>query len=126
MFPALFHTPAASQGRWHQTERPSLAHSSIKLQFPSNKTFPGLSICKLITSPLLGKLPACSNSLIELIGQEGTHVAKILVVDDDESLTKLVLDWLATENHLVDTSSDGHDALNKLKLYNYDLVILDW
>ncbi|MBA3859368.1 MAG: DNA-binding response regulator [Cyanobacteria bacterium PR.3.49] len=52
-------------------------------------------------------------------------MAKILVVEDDESLSRMVSEWLVGEHHNVECSFDGADALEKLEFYDFDLIILD-
>jgi len=51
---------------------------------------------------------------------------KILLAEDDTELAAVVKDWLTREFHLVEWVEDGKDALESLKHYEYDLVILDW
>lgn len=53
-------------------------------------------------------------------------MAKILVVEDDIAVSESLKAWLETEKHRVDTVSDGIKALEFLKTYDYDLLILDW
>ncbi len=53
-------------------------------------------------------------------------MAKILIVEDDLGLSKMVRDWLVFEKHQVEEVADGNEALEKLRFYEYDLVILDW
>jgi DNA-binding response OmpR family regulator len=53
-------------------------------------------------------------------------MAKILLVEDDSSLADIVKGWLSRERHQCDHVIDGGDGLSMLKLYHYDLVILDW
>lgn len=53
-------------------------------------------------------------------------MAKILLVEDDMGLQRMVRDWLTFEHHLVETADNGRDGLDKLQFYQYDLVILDW
>lgn len=53
-------------------------------------------------------------------------MAKILIVEDDLDISTIISRWLKHENHLVETSKDGQDAYTKLKLNQYDLIILDW
>lgn len=53
-------------------------------------------------------------------------MAKILLVEDDLGLSRMVRDWLTFEHHLVETAHNGSDGLDKLQFYQYDLVILDW
>lgn len=52
-------------------------------------------------------------------------VAKILLVDDDQALTKMVRDWLVFDHHQVEIASDGNDGLYKILTYAYDIIILD-
>lgn len=49
----------------------------------------------------------------------------VLVVDDDKQLAS-ALQWiLADENYLVDIAFDGEEALLKLKVHEYDVIICD-
>lgn len=54
-----------------------------------------------------------------------SNSAKILVVEDDQFLRELYADVLKTEGYTVDTAVDGQEALDKIKLGGYDLVLLD-
>lgn len=56
---------------------------------------------------------------------ESGAVAKILIVEDDESLSRMVSEWLVGEHHHVECSFDGVDALEKLQYYDFDMIILD-
>jgi DNA-binding response OmpR family regulator len=53
-------------------------------------------------------------------------MAKILIVEDDQSLGQEIVDWLRRDQYTVEKSSNGQDADDLLKSYRYDLVILDW
>jgi DNA-binding response OmpR family regulator len=53
-------------------------------------------------------------------------MAKILLVEDDNTLALSVKDWLEDESHIVDIVSEGKEALDRLRLYSYDVAILDW
>ncbi len=53
-------------------------------------------------------------------------MAKILIVEDDEQLADLIVQCLTRENHLVEHVNNGADALSQVKLYIFDLIILDW
>ena len=53
-------------------------------------------------------------------------MAKILVADDDPDLVEMVEDCLTAELHTVDTVLSGKEAQDRLRFYQYDLVILDW
>jgi len=51
--------------------------------------------------------------------------AKILVVDDEESMCKFMQIMLKKEGYCVSTSQDAPTALERIKSENYDLVIAD-
>lgn len=53
-------------------------------------------------------------------------MAKILVVEDEKALSDVVIDYLSAQNYNVDHVADGKEALDRLKFYSYDLVVLDW
>jgi len=53
-------------------------------------------------------------------------MSKVLIVEDDRGLAKLIGDWLSSERHTSEHVEDGSEALQRLKVYDYDLVILDW
>jgi excisionase family DNA binding protein len=50
---------------------------------------------------------------------------RILVVDDESSIRDLLSKTLALAEYDVDTASDGRSALERLRLYPYDLLIAD-
>lgn len=52
-------------------------------------------------------------------------MSKLLIVDDDTELTAVLAEWLDGEGYIVEQADNGSDALSRLKLYEYDLVILD-
>jgi signal transduction histidine kinase len=51
--------------------------------------------------------------------------ARILVVDDEKSISKLLARVLTRGGHKVDTALDGREALTKLENGIYDIVFLD-
>ncbi|HEY9717562.1 MAG TPA: response regulator transcription factor [Trichormus sp.] len=53
-------------------------------------------------------------------------MAKILFVEDDAALSATVTQVLKAEQFNVELSENGNDALHRLAIYEYDLVILDW
>lgn len=53
-------------------------------------------------------------------------MAKILIVEDDVSLQRMINDWLALEHYKLEMTGDGKDAIEMLKVYQYDVIILDW
>lgn len=52
-------------------------------------------------------------------------MAKILVVEDETDLAIPVRDWLTREQHLVELVDNGPEALDQLRIYKFDLIILD-
>jgi DNA-binding NtrC family response regulator len=50
---------------------------------------------------------------------------RVLVVDDDASILRLVATILRRESYDVDTASGGRDALAKIALTPYDVIVLD-
>jgi len=53
------------------------------------------------------------------------RTAKILVIDDDESICSLFKDALEASRHVVTTVNDSIKGLELVKNQNYDLVFLD-
>lgn len=53
-------------------------------------------------------------------------LAKILVVEDDAALCRMIEDWLSLDHHNVELISEGLEAHDRLRFYEFDLVILDW
>ena len=51
---------------------------------------------------------------------------KILVVDDSEGQSAFLVELLESERYLVDVVRDGEEAIQQLRLIEYDLIILDW
>tara|TARA_Y100000996_G_scaffold399126_1_gene367863 strand:+ start:827 stop:1504 length:678 start_codon:yes stop_codon:yes gene_type:complete len=52
-------------------------------------------------------------------------LAHILVVDDDDGIRLLVKRYLNENEYLVTTSDTAEDALEKVKIIQFDLIILD-
>lgn len=53
-------------------------------------------------------------------------MAKILVVEDDQDLLDVIGMALKSRGHQPQTCSGGEEALGLLRVYKYDLIILDW
>ena len=51
--------------------------------------------------------------------------AHILVVDDDDGIRDLVKQYLNKNNYLVTTAKSSEDALSKVKIIKFDLIVLD-
>ena len=52
-------------------------------------------------------------------------IAHILVVDDDDGIRTLVKKYLNENNYLITTAISAEDALEKIKIIKFDLIILD-
>ncbi|HEX7189941.1 MAG TPA: response regulator [Thermoanaerobaculia bacterium] len=53
------------------------------------------------------------------------HPHRVLVVDDDEAIRKLIAAILRRRSFLVDTVANGEEALRKLAEHPYSLMLLD-
>jgi DNA-binding response OmpR family regulator len=51
--------------------------------------------------------------------------ARILIVDDEKDFTESLAERLSLRDYGVNTASSGEEALEKIKAYNLDVVILD-
>ena len=51
---------------------------------------------------------------------------RILIIEDDPAILKLLQRGLSYEGYLIDTAADGRTGLNLARDNNPDLVILDW
>ena len=52
-------------------------------------------------------------------------MARILLVEDEDNLCKLIFKWLKDEQHTVDICGDGTAALDVLGREFYDVIVLD-
>jgi DNA-binding response OmpR family regulator len=52
-------------------------------------------------------------------------MTKVLVVEDDDSVAEAIIDSLALLNMTVEVVNDGIEGAQRLRIYNYDLAILD-
>jgi DNA-binding response OmpR family regulator len=53
-------------------------------------------------------------------------MAKILLVEDDNRLRADIRKWLELDKHTVEEACDGAQALEALRFYKFDLIVLDW
>lgn len=53
-------------------------------------------------------------------------MAKLLLVEDDNDLANMVRTFLLFEHHTVERIANGSEAADRLKSFEYDLIILDW
>ena len=54
-----------------------------------------------------------------------TERPRVLVVDDEASIRDLLAKTLALAEYDVDVAPDGRSALERIRIYNYDLLIVD-
>jgi DNA-binding response OmpR family regulator len=52
-------------------------------------------------------------------------MAKVLIIDDDVQIVKLMTAYLQREEHEVVSANDGKQGLKQLQLQQFDLVITD-
>jgi DNA-binding response OmpR family regulator len=57
---------------------------------------------------------------------DNTEVMRILVVEDEERLARLISRVLAEEGYAVETEANGRQALMRALADEYDLLIVDW
>lgn len=50
---------------------------------------------------------------------------KILIVEDELSLNKSMVDYLTAQQYLVEAVGNYEDALEKIEYYHYDCIVLD-
>ena len=50
---------------------------------------------------------------------------KILVVDDEKVIREILCEFLTLEGFEVDSVSNGSEAISRLRIRNYDMVISD-
>ena len=52
-------------------------------------------------------------------------IAHILVVDDDDGIRSLVKQYLNKNNFLVTTADNAENAIEKISIIKFDLIVLD-
>ena len=50
---------------------------------------------------------------------------KLLIVEDDRSLSRSINDYLKMEGHICEVALTFYDAVNKAAVNKYDCIILD-
>lgn len=53
-------------------------------------------------------------------------MTKILIIEDDEVLNKLVGDWLLGAGYDVESAFDGTTGMDILRAGSFDIILLDW
>ncbi len=50
---------------------------------------------------------------------------KLLLVEDEKDLLKMMADYLLAQQYLIETAADFHTALRKMEDYDYDCIVID-
>ncbi len=58
-------------------------------------------------------------------GKDRRLYMKILIVDDEANIRRVVREYAEFEGYTVDEASDGMEAVMKAKAFDYDLIIMD-
>ncbi len=53
-------------------------------------------------------------------------MAKILLIEDDLDLCKMIATRLCAESHVVETAHDGKTGFDYMTLTSYEIIVLDW
>lgn len=69
---------------------------------------------------------AGAGKMITLSQKVQTDMAKVLLVEDDDELSEVLKHTLSTRGFTVQTAQNGKLALELLKVYKYDVIVLDW
>jgi DNA-binding NtrC family response regulator len=59
------------------------------------------------------------------VGRGMGEPTRILVIDDDESVRKVLTTILKEEGYVVDTAENGKEAIEKTKTNSYSLALID-
>jgi DNA-binding response OmpR family regulator len=51
---------------------------------------------------------------------------KVLIVEDDLDVAERLESWLHSQAYIVEKASTGAEALECLRFYQYDVILLDW
>jgi two-component system, OmpR family, manganese sensing response regulator len=70
--------------------------------------------------------PGYSTMITSLSEERQIEVAKVLLVEDDEELSEVLRHTLVSRGFTVQSARDGHLALELLRVYKYDVIVLDW
>jgi len=55
-----------------------------------------------------------------------TKMAKVLLVEDDNEMCEVLLHTLSQRGFTVQSAPDGRTALDLLRVYQYDVIVVDW
>lgn len=57
--------------------------------------------------------------------KEESKKMKILIVDDNEQITKMLTTFLELKGHQCTIANDGNEGLKQINANNYDVILLD-
>ena len=57
--------------------------------------------------------------------ERGVEMNKVLVIDDDEDIRKMLQLYLEKENYRVEVAENGREGIKKFNLFNPDIVLID-
>ena len=57
--------------------------------------------------------------------KEESKKMKILIVDDNEQITKMLTTFLELKGHQCTIANDGNEGLKQIKANDYDVILLD-
>ena len=57
--------------------------------------------------------------------KEKTKSLEILIIDDNEQITKMLTTFLELKNHKCTIANDGKEGLDKIKENRHDVILLD-
>lgn len=60
-----------------------------------------------------------------MIPEEARDEEKILIVDDDENIRRMLVKYLEKEDYIVQTAINGEEALDMVEEENFSLIMLD-
>lgn len=55
-----------------------------------------------------------------------SHMSKLLLVEDDADFLDRLEEYLKSQRYTVDSAATGDAGLEKLKFFQYDVIVLDW
>jgi two-component system OmpR family response regulator len=73
----------------------------------------------------LSKSPQFASRLTVPANRTRLKIMRVLVVEDDDDLRRLVVQALRENQYAVDDAADGHDGLYKATTWEYDAIVLD-
>lgn len=53
-------------------------------------------------------------------------MTRLLLIEDDGFFADMLRGWLESERYCVDIANDGTDGLQRLSVYDYDVLLIDW